>query len=127
MTPCMKGQPSWEKLVVACRERDVRLLSQDADALKSSDADLHGGNNNNTTTTATSSATTTSPTDHHQPGAAAAGPSRSVVQVSELLIRVRLALERLARRNLFPYNPNPLIIRLEQVEKLYTLWLTNLP
>ena len=55
----------------------------------------------------------------------AAPTSRTIIDVSELLIRLRFALERLASGGLFPYNPSPLIWRLEQVETIFTEWLTE--
>lgn len=49
--------------------------------------------------------------------------ARTIIAVSELLIRLRLALERLANSDLFPYKPDPLIRRLLAVEHFYSNWL----
>jgi hypothetical protein len=45
--------------------------------------------------------------------------SRTLTHLSEMLIRLRLTLERLTSGKLFPYNPAPLVRRLQAMEVLY--------
>lgn len=46
-------------------------------------------------------------------------PALALDDVMSCLIRLRISLERLQTANLFPYNVQPLVMRLERIEALY--------
>lgn len=39
--------------------------------------------------------------------------------VMDVLIRLRLDIEKLNKAGIFPYNPSPLLRRLQEIERLY--------
>ncbi|KAH9520260.1 hypothetical protein Btru_060385 [Bulinus truncatus] len=46
-------------------------------------------------------------------------PSQEIVKVLEMFIRLRLYIERMQDKNLFPYNAKPLLRLLEKIENMY--------